>query len=110
MRRVIVLGPTPSFPEDVPSCVDRGRPEACDLPRRQFEANSHDEREMVHAAVARHGNAHYIEVADWLCSETTCPAMRDGVVLYTDSFHVTATAATQLAGAILDGSGFAAKR
>jgi peptidoglycan/LPS O-acetylase OafA/YrhL len=67
---------------------------SCDFPRDQATA-SFDGSEQ---AVATIGDmARYVDMTDWYCTATSCPAVVGGVVVHRDPTHLTATYATTLA-------------
>lgn len=72
---------------------------ACDLPRDQALA-TFDGSEQAVAAVG--DRARYVDMTDWYCDRTTCPAVIGGVVTHRDPTHLTATFATTLAPALGD--------
>ena len=54
------------------------------------------QRKVENAAVSEAG-AKLIDPANWFCTATTCPAVIDGIVVYSDNSHVTATYTAWLA-------------
>lgn len=50
-------------------------------------------RAFLRAEIARHPNAEYLEPADFFCTRTLCPMLKDGAPLYFDDDHITASAA-----------------
>jgi peptidoglycan/LPS O-acetylase OafA/YrhL len=85
---VMVLGPTPKPPFDVPSCLSEhlGDAGACATPRAQAVDASGRDRER---RVAEGAGARYVGVARWLCSPTTCPAVVGNLLVYRDDNHLT---------------------
>ena len=101
VRRVIVLGPTPELPDELPRCLQANNIPACALTRSVFNANSQTSRDFLKQLVQRYPNAEYVEPADWLCTSTMCPAVKDGIPLYWDSHHVSTAAARAFAAAFM---------
>lgn len=97
VRRVLVLGPTPELPDEVPRCLQANNIGACAVSRSAFNANSQTSRDFLKQLVQHYPNAEYVEPADWLCTATVCPAIKDGIALYWDSHHVSTTAARAFA-------------
>jgi peptidoglycan/LPS O-acetylase OafA/YrhL len=94
---VIALRDTPWMAFDVPTCVFwplRGSPEACSRPRS----------ELLDDATFREGlgtlplNVAVVDMTDAFCDLERCEAVRDGVLLYHDWHHITATYARNLSG------------
>ena len=98
--RLVLLEDTPQMRADVPRCLVQmiDHPRRCDVPRRralQPGAATSDR----HAAAAVAGTA-YVSLTDRICDDTTCPAMRDGVVHFADDNHLAVKFAESLAPAL----------
>ncbi|WP_283133838.1 SGNH hydrolase domain-containing protein [Rhizohabitans arisaemae] len=92
---IVYLRDTPSPGFDVPACLSKAL----------NGSGSADRRTIDRCAVPRVsalpparfiGGVRVVDVTDVLCPGTTCPAVRDGVVMYRDSSHLTDTAAAVL--------------
>ena len=97
---VIALRDNPTARDDVLACLAQMRGPttgACDLPRDQALA-AFDGSEQAVAAIG--DRARYVDLTDWYCSATTCPAVIGGVLTHRDPTHLTATFATTLAPAL----------
>jgi hypothetical protein len=85
---VMVLGPTPKPPFDVPSCVSAHLNDvhACATPLAVAvnAQGRHAERTVVERAGAR-----YVDVARWMCFDQTCPAIVGNLLVYRDDNHLT---------------------
>src|SRR5664280_1123401 len=99
--QVLVLGPVPKPPFDVPGClsVHLTKATACKVPLNQGinEAGLAAERRAVTAA-----GGTYFDVSPWLCTTTTCAVMVDNLLVYRDDNHLTDTYTTYLAPAMTD--------
>ena len=91
VTQVLIVMPTPELRDDVPHCIRRN--ERCDISRAQFEAQSADARARLQAVAGEFPNVRLIDATDYLCTADVCPGVKDGVALYTDSHHISATAA-----------------
>jgi peptidoglycan/LPS O-acetylase OafA/YrhL len=91
-RRVIILGPTPVLAASVPDCLASGRMDACTLQRSEFDRENESVQAFLKSLAEKNRNVTYIDVADFFCNQTACPAMKDGYGLYWDDNHVSSTA------------------
>jgi len=98
--RVIVLGDTPIAIQDPPTCLTAhpGSVLACATPlARSIDA--------AWAATEHHaadiGNAGFVDPDLWVCPSSPCPVVIDGVLVFRDPGHLTATYVETL-GDILD--------
>jgi hypothetical protein len=96
--QVLVLGPIPKPPFTVPSCLSENLESAtlCETPRGQGVdlPGMHEEE----AAVVSAGGS-YVNTLFWFCSDgSVCPPIIDGVLVYRDDNHITATFAGFLDG------------
>jgi peptidoglycan/LPS O-acetylase OafA/YrhL len=92
---VIVLGPTPKPPFDVPSCVSGHLDDVqvCATPLTQ--AVNMEGREAERAA-ARGAGARYVDVSEWMCAEHMCPPIVGNLLVYRDDNHLTTVYAAWL--------------
>ena len=97
VRKIYVLGPSPVLPERVPKCIRANRIDACTISRKAFEETAAPARAMLVSLTQRYPNVEYVELGDFLCTQDSCPAIKDGVVLYADQNHVTYSAAKKFA-------------
>jgi peptidoglycan/LPS O-acetylase OafA/YrhL len=94
VRRILVFGPTPELPRSVPDCVETGGP--CSISRHDFEAMTANPRAMM-ARIAKLPKVEIIDPTNFLCSDTECPGVRNGIALYYDNLHISSTAAARFA-------------
>jgi hypothetical protein len=95
--QVVVFADVPSYPYLVPQCIVRRGPGGC--LRLRSEVNT--ERASVMRVLARI-TAAFPGVKVWdpigeVCDEAHCLTMRQGVVLYRDSHHISASASRRMA-------------
>jgi peptidoglycan/LPS O-acetylase OafA/YrhL len=85
---VMVIGPTPKPPSDVPNCLSGHLHDvaACDFPRAAGvnAAGAGAERQAVLAA-----GGSYLEVAPWICGPSTCVVVVGNLLVYRDDNHLT---------------------
>ncbi len=95
VRRVVILGPSPHMREVVPKCIRQGAD--CGVTRSAFDAQAAPVLARLRTLAASRKNVEVVDVTDHFCTATRCPPVRDGVALYWDTHHVTATAARTFA-------------
>jgi peptidoglycan/LPS O-acetylase OafA/YrhL len=97
--RIVYIRDTPYPGIEIPDCMSSSLD---DWDRCGFGRNAYTGAEPVVNEVAR-GNEPDVSVIDldgYLCNGNTCPAVRNGTLLYRDHSHLSATAATLLAPAL----------
>ena len=100
VSNVIVLGPTPEMADSVPKCIRSGRLDACAISRNAFDAKAFPRLQFLRTTVAGIPNTYVIDTSRYFCTESTCPPVKDGIGLYWDSHHVSATAAANFSSEI----------
>jgi len=97
--RVAVIVDTPEPHFNVPSCLSGHRSDvrACEQPRRIALGPSHG---VVESTAARLAGAALVDLTPWVCPWSSCPVVLDGMIVYRDSNHLTATFAASLAAAL----------
>jgi hypothetical protein len=115
--RVVVLGPVPSPPQDIPDCVSAHLDDvtACDVPdtygRDGIGLVGYDlaglvaERANVTAA-----GGFFVNVRRWFCTAATCPVVVDNLLVYRDNSHLTIPWATYLEPLVADELTLAGRR
>ncbi|ROP61285.1 acyltransferase family protein [Curtobacterium sp. PhB115] len=96
---VIAIRDNPVPRPDVIACVSKmsGPTNAsCDRPRSEALGQTDSSLEAVRAFTAAGGRAAAIDLSDYYCTATTCPAVVGGVLVYRDTTHITATWAMSL--------------
>jgi peptidoglycan/LPS O-acetylase OafA/YrhL len=91
--RVLIIGPNPIFPFDVPSCVARRGEELCRLPREQHEAFTEGVNKVLQLVAAERSNVELWNPTSQFCDDSWCYPMRGGSLLYWDDNHVSRTGA-----------------
>jgi peptidoglycan/LPS O-acetylase OafA/YrhL len=85
---VMVMGPTPKPPSDVPTCLSGHLHDvaACDFSRAAGvnAAGAAGERQAVLAA-----GGSYLDVAPWICGPATCVVVVGNLLVYRDDNHLT---------------------
>jgi peptidoglycan/LPS O-acetylase OafA/YrhL len=102
--RTVIIGDIPSLGQSAPECVAAhiDDVQACAAPRTPAVPVSHDVAEQAAASTEHAG---YVNVTNWLCGTTECPAVIDGIVVYYNQYHVSATYAEHLAGPLASALG-----
>ncbi len=99
--KVLVIGPVPKPPFDVPGClsIHLTSANACTVPLAQgIDRPGKLAEEQVVAAAG----GSYLDPDPWFCTATTCAVMVDNLLVYRDDNHITATYASYLSPAITD--------
>lgn len=78
----IAIDDTPLPKQDIPSCLSSKKSEFCTA--------------VPTAPVALNGNSLHINPTPWLCDQDICPSIRDGIVVYRDTTHISVTFALHL--------------
>ena len=94
---VVALGDTPWMSTDVPECVaehDDSWATTCTTARAKAVARSALSQQQAAAAEA---DVPLIDLDDYVCPGTRCPAIIGGVLVWRDAHHLTATYARTLA-------------
>jgi peptidoglycan/LPS O-acetylase OafA/YrhL len=93
---VIAIRDTPPQQRNIPTCVFSPwvrDPDSCASPR----AAVLNEARFAAAAARMPQGVELVDMTDRLCGEARCDAVRDGLLIYRDSHHLTATYARHLA-------------
>lgn len=90
--RVAVLRDTPRMYKSFRDClvVNAGD---CGRPRQEALGNSELEREAIESFGMK---VEFLDLTDTICTLSSCPAEANGMIVYRDSHHLTATFATTL--------------
>lgn len=103
-QRVMIIKDTPRPGFDVPACLARARwrgipaDSACAFEPRGASSSVVDR--MWSLGVSLPGRVQIYDPTSLICPESPCTTERGGVVLYSDSHHLTATFSRTLAGAL----------
>jgi peptidoglycan/LPS O-acetylase OafA/YrhL len=102
--RTFVLLDTPLLDEPTPACLARAafhsRPPDCSTPRA--EALNAQILASERLAAANLPHVSIIDLTSRFCGAVTCDSERDGIIVYRDRGHLTATYATHLAPALAE--------
>jgi len=94
---VILLGVTPTMRDGAAHCIEAGKIADCGITRAEFDALREPIRKRLLAAAVNYPRVEYLDPTEFFCTNEICPLMRDGYSLYTDTHHVSATAASDFA-------------
>jgi peptidoglycan/LPS O-acetylase OafA/YrhL len=94
---VMVNAPTPTMPSSVPECLARKSEQVCSAPRAVVEEHRATALAAVRAAAAGFDHVALWDPIDRLCNADTCFSTQNGVVVYSDDDHFTATWSRRLA-------------
>lgn len=94
IRRILVIGPTPSFPKKAPECVVRAtrygqNPDhRCSKPKEAHDAAREAAMEWLGTATAKHDGVRMIDPSEVFCDASFCRPYGDGYVLFNDTNHI----------------------
>ncbi len=93
--QVMVFGPVPKPPFDVPGCLSTNltNATACDVP---VSVGLNELGIAAEASTVRIAGGTYVDTQPWFCTATTCAVMVDNLVVYRDDNHLTQTYANFL--------------
>ncbi len=97
---VLLVADGPGFTYSVPQCIVRRGEDACALTRTQADQQMAATLGGLRRIAAASPATALIEMTDALCSATTCPVVRDGIVLYSDQSHLSVAASRMMAPAL----------
>ena len=100
--KALVLGDVPKMNgQKMPECLSAHSANigACGVARA---AGVKQERLMTIASAANEHGASFVDVSNWFCTESTCPPVIDGIVVYRDEHHLTDTFSRHRAPQIAD--------
>jgi peptidoglycan/LPS O-acetylase OafA/YrhL len=95
VRHIVLIGPTPELRDTVPRCIRKRAVTECTLPRTTFDQHAAHILETLREAAHRFPNVTVVDVSNYFCTATACPPVKEGIPLYWDAHHPTATAARQ---------------
>ncbi len=96
---VLVMGPTPKPPADVPTCVSEHLADVRGCDFSYASAVNAGGMAAERRAVERAGGS-YLEVPRWMCSSRTCAVVVGNLLAYRDDNHLTTTFTRWLAPAV----------
>jgi peptidoglycan/LPS O-acetylase OafA/YrhL len=101
-RRVVLMGITPELKSPAPRCLELHQDRACSYSRADFEATTKTLGSSLKAIALEFPNVTYLDPEGFFCVGNACPVSRDGYSLYTDAYHVSATAARAFGASLGD--------
>lgn len=95
--RIAILVDTPQSVHDVPACLSRHPDDTteCETSR---QAAFGWRRLLLERVAATASQATIVDLSHQICPRDPCPAVVDGMIVYRDNHHLTATFAASLAG------------
>ena len=90
---IVGIRDTPRSPVNIPDCVAKRGPD----PARCAFDRTLAPRELAPAVASLPATMHVVDLTEWLCDETACPAVIGNVLAYRDKAHFTASFARTLA-------------
>jgi hypothetical protein len=107
-RQTIVVGDGAYPVQDPADCLSAHANDihACDTPRAGaidevgLPAGAFDDHDRREQQVVEQNGARYVTVIPWFCTESVCPAVIGGLIVYRDAFHISPNYAYWLSGAL----------
>jgi peptidoglycan/LPS O-acetylase OafA/YrhL len=103
-KRVLILRDTPGADFDIPSCLARRQWRPFFVPSSSCEFSSTTKSavyELQRSAASRYKNVLAADMSLSICPSGTCTGLREGLVMYRDSDHLTASFAKTLENDLL---------
>jgi len=97
---VAIIPDTPYSQYDVPACLSRHRDDVRDRETSRAKAFGADHLVLERAAAAASG-ATLVDMSDVVCPWDPCPVVLDGMIVYRDTQHLTATFSATLGDELL---------
>jgi len=94
---VMIVAPTPEMSYPVPDCLARRHEQACGSSRQNVDERRAPAMSAIGAAAAGLDHVRIWDPIERLCDAQHCFVARDGLVLYTDEDHFTASWSRRLA-------------
>jgi peptidoglycan/LPS O-acetylase OafA/YrhL len=97
--KVLVFGPVPKPPFDVPGCLSTHLTDAaaCTVP---LDVGLDESGISAEKTVVAQNDGTYVDTRPWFCAGATCAVMVDNLVVYRDDNHLTQAYASFLAPAV----------
>ena len=100
--KLVLLGDTPQPSSDVPQCLTKNLDDPAECDVSATLGLNPPVTAMERDAVQSVRNVAYINLNAFICDSIVCPAMRDGIVRYQDSNHLSVIFAASLAPQLSD--------
>lgn len=94
---IVYLRDTAHPTEDIPTCISGA---IDDWSKCAFKHDGIEEPVIQQTLLGNQPNVTVVDMLPYFCDGAECPAVRNGLLLYRDSSHITATAALALAPAL----------
>jgi peptidoglycan/LPS O-acetylase OafA/YrhL len=97
--KIVMLADSPEFPTSPVLCLSSHLDDADTCSVSRTTALNPAIREAQQDAAAQHGAA-FVDLTDFFCNDSTCPAIIGSTLVYSDEHHLTATFSRTLAPAL----------
>lgn len=89
--RVMIFSPIPELYYPANECLARLEPSRCGLTRERVDQRRVPVHNAINAVTEQHQNSLLVNVTDDICDGDFCRAERDGIRIFNDEDHLTAT-------------------
>jgi hypothetical protein len=100
--RVVIVAPLPEMPYDVPDCLARRSPDQCNISRAVIDIQRRDVMRLLADIQRRFRNVRILDLIESVCDASICYAEKDGLILYVDGDHLSASASRSMLPAVRD--------
>ena len=102
-KRVVIIIDDPELPFFPKRCVSRPfvTPDVCVISRADVERRQHDFRAVIDSVVKQHPGVIVFDPLKLFCNEEVCSPVKDGVMLYSDSHHLSQRGSAEVASNFL---------
>jgi peptidoglycan/LPS O-acetylase OafA/YrhL len=103
-KRVVIIIDNPELPFFPKQCLSRPfvTPEVCLISRADVERRQHDSRAVIDSVLKQHPGVMLFDPLGLFCNEETCSPIRNGVMLYFDSHHLSQRGGAEVASRFLN--------
>jgi peptidoglycan/LPS O-acetylase OafA/YrhL len=96
VRQIIILGPTPTLGANAPACM-RDTPADCRVKRSDFLQSVAPVSALLEHLASGYRQVQWVDPTNFFCDQNYCDAQKNGMGLYWDDNHISATAARAFA-------------
>ena len=93
--RVVVIRDTPQTYKDFADCLSANGGSSCNRPRSEALTAGSPDVEVAHSVPG----VEVLDLTDLICDRSSCPVLRNDLIVYRDRHHLTASFSATLAGA-----------
>ena len=93
-KKILVIGPTPTFPRDISTCYARAKRQGIDPSERCYTLRSDQERDnrialtRLFAAVQGSANVRLVDPSDAFCDRVHCRPFNQQALFFNDTNHI----------------------